>query len=355
MLWDSIETTSVATTAFYSSTSINDFSVDFNGNIWVLFDSTKYVKYTNDRKFVLSGSLPNDNYVNYKIDFEAVFENGEYNKYAVIAGQDILAGKTIIFYKINLETGELIKSNIINSSVLFANGLTNANFLRSFIRDKYNTPQLNAKATLVNTVDQNDVITSEIKFDLTSLDPGYHSFAIRFDSNEGKRYMFVDGQYSGYGTNNTLGYDEFTPKKYRLNNIINKPFLYGSSSYAFSIPLYSYLKNSSFLANNITLKNIYIYNKALYDFDIIFHARQNMNIEDIRFDVACGRRNYLEEIERYFRLSTPPSKSTLFNLILRNSNITDLSLRSELEKRIVNIINNTAPVYSKLNKIIWSN
>jgi len=109
------------------------------------------------------------------------------------------------------------------------------------------------------------------------------------------------------------------------------------------------------MVDDFTIKNLYIYDKPLFDFDIIMHARKNMNIEDIIFDLACGRRNYLEEVERYFKLSTPGSKSTLFNIVIRNSGINDPQLRIALEQRILEILKNNSPAYSRLNSIKWRN
>jgi hypothetical protein len=85
------------------------------------------------------------------------------------------------------------------------------------------------------------------------------------------------------------------------------------------------------------------------------HTRKGMEIHDIRFDVACGRRNYLEEIERYFKLNPPGSKSTLYNVTIRNSGITDPELKLQLEKRVLSLLRDSAPVYTKLSKIKWSN
>jgi hypothetical protein len=80
-----------------------------------------------------------------------------------------------------------------------------------------------------------------------------------------------------------------------------------------------------------------------------------MDIRDVRLDMACGMRNYVEEIERYFKIDVPSSKSTLYNLTIRNSGITDPELRVELEKRILSLLNSSAPAYTKLNTIKWSN
>ena len=85
------------------------------------------------------------------------------------------------------------------------------------------------------------------------------------------------------------------------------------------------------------------------------HAKKNANIQDIHFDVPCGRRNYLEEIERYFKATLPGSKSTQYNINIRNTGITDPKLQAALEARIAIILANSAPVYTKLNKIKWIN
>ena len=87
----------------------------------------------------------------------------------------------------------------------------------------------------------------------------------------------------------------------------------------------------------------------------MFHARKNMHIQDVIFDVACGRRNYTEEVERFFKFNPPGSKSTQYNLIIKNSGIQDPELQYALEQRIYEIINSTAPAYSKLNNIKWIN
>ena len=85
------------------------------------------------------------------------------------------------------------------------------------------------------------------------------------------------------------------------------------------------------------------------------HARQNETIQDIHFDIPCGRRSYMEEIERYFKATLPGSKSTLYNVILRNTGITDPTLQANIEARLMNTLTNSSPAYSKLNMIKWVN
>lgn len=408
---DITNTTSInPITAFASSTIINDFAVDFDSNLWILFDNNKFIKYTYDRIFLLSGAFTDSqdvNYSNYKIDFTANFDNGEYNTYAVVTRQSYNGQRfNLQFAKLTL-SGDIIDrktykkflpigtnyicntfipatdfSTYTTLSSQFSNGCTvnqivtqknyntiiavsplsasrfylynnnaqnfsNSTFLTNYIKDKYPSNSFNVVAKLTNIFNINDTVSTEIIFDCEKLDPGYHNFAVRFDADGGYMYLFVDGIQQGF--------TEFTPRKYKFSNLIYRPFLVGSSCYAHSIPLFSYLKNKSFLTKDIKIKNLYIYDTPLFDFDIMFHARKNMHIQDVIFDVACGRRNYTEEVERFFKFNPPGSKSTQYNLIIKNSGIQDPELQYALEQRIYEIINSTAPAYSKLNNIKWIN
>lgn len=354
MRWKDIDVSDVyqtITTAFSSTTVIEDINFDFDNNLWILYNNNSFAKFTANREFILSGAFDDAGYTNFKINFTANFDNGKYNKYALIVKNNATDNKKLLFKQLLLDGTQVSKFTSTQSSgYSTANtcaNLTNDNFLRTAIMEKYSDTNLNIKAKLTNVFDSNDTVDAEILFNLSALDTGYHNFAVRFDSDGGYMHFFVDGQQQGFS--------EFSPRKYKFSNIIYRPFLIGTSNYAFSVPLFKYLKNTSFLVDDFIVKNFYLYDTPLYTFDILMHARKSMDIRDISFDVACGRRNYIEEIERYFKMNIPGSKSTLFNLIIRNSSITDPSLRVALEQRMLKIIQNTAPVYTKINSIKWSN
>jgi hypothetical protein len=225
--------------------------------------------------------------------------------------------------------------------------ITNTDYLREYVYDTYPDANLNVKVVTTNVYNSQDNLTNELIFNLSALDPGYHHFAVRFDSYHGYMSLFIDGQ--------KVQNVQFTPRKYKFSNTIYRPFLIGSANFNNSVPLFEYLQKMSYLTENIKIKNFYLYSVPLNDFDIIMHARKGRDIQDIHFDIPCGRRNYLEEIERYFKATIPGGKSTQYNVVLRNTGITDPGLRTELEKRIITALNNSAPVYSKLNTIKWIN
>jgi len=148
----------------------------------------------------------------------------------------------------------------------------------------------------------------------------------------------------------------FQPRKYQFSDLITRPFFIGTCPYTNSIPIFEYIKNNSFNTRHVKMKNFYLYSTPINYFDIAFHSKADRdNIQDIVFNVACGKRNYIEEIERYFKFTLPGHKSTVMNVVLRNSGIFNRDLQLEIEKRILLVLKNSVPAYVKINSIKWSN
>ena len=346
-MWKNIDSAySTDFIAFSATTSVDDFMLDFDKNLWLLYDKNKYAKFTNKREFILSGSFGVDDYDNYKLFPTAEFDNTGYNKKIIVSR---LAGaKTNLNIVTINSNGNIEKSTLLNTTSAKFNNFSNSSYLTNYLAEKYPESSLNFVAQLVNSFNSNDTASTEIVYNLSALDPGYHNFALRFDSYEGFMYLFVDGQMQQYS--------EFAPRKYKFSNLASRPFLIGASSYTNGVPLFNYLKKEkSYMVDNIKIKNFYLYDKPLFDFDIIFHARKGMKINDLNFDLACGKRNYLEEVERYFKVDPPGTKSTLFNVAIRNTGITNPELRYALEQRVNQIFSISAPAYTKLNKFVWIN
>jgi len=345
-LWKNIGTSSEKTfIAFHSSTSIDDFTIDFDKNLWIFFDKNYYAKYTNDREFILSGAFTDTSYANYN-SFSIAEINNNYDKKLIAVRQSQHQNKKLKLEVLSTEGVQESSSLFFTNTAVGAN-YSNDSFLINFVKEIYPQYNFNIKAKLVNVYNSNDTEDINLIFNLSALDAGYHNFAVRFDSYEGYMHLFVDGQIQDYV--------QFKPRKYKFSNLANRPFLLGTSSYSYSIPLFNYLKKKSYMCRNLKFKNFYLYDKPLFDFDIMFHTRKGMHMNDIKFDVACGRRNYIEEIDRYFKINPPGSKSTLFNLAIRNTNIKDINLRYALEQRILKILSTSAPAYTKINSIKWIN
>lgn len=373
MQWNNLTdlTPPPAVTAFKGQNSIEDFEVDYSDNIWILADKDKFFKFTAKRELILSGSfgvydkqqdkIIYDQYTNYNVGFIADFVDGEYEERVVITRVGLEKQAT----PINNPTLSALSAEYLNYRILSTEGEllssfyyptltavdcvfdpTNSDYLRKFIAQTYPKSSINVKAVLANVFDQNDTVQLNLIHDLSSVDPGYHHFAVRFDSYHGYMYLLIDGQEQKVV--------QFTPRKYKFSKFVTRPFLIGTSSYVNSIPLYQYIQKNSCLTANLKIKDFYLYYTPLNYFDLAFLTRKNMNMHDIHFNVPCGKRNYVEENERYFKASIPGSKSTLYNVNIKGSGITDPTLQAALEKRILLVLQSSAPAYSKLNKITWS-
>ena len=297
-----------------------------------------------------------DTFNNVGVNFISEFSNNTYFTntvftragYSLISAASGLSAAPIPSYQFHVFD---TLGNQLSSTVYTAQTsrpiLSNIDYLREYVQGTYPAANLNVKAIVSNVYNSTDIKTNEIIYNLSALDPGYHHFAIRFDSYHGFMSLFIDSQL--------IQTVQFDPRKYKFSNLIYRPFLIGSSNFNNSLPLFKYLKKSAYLAENVNIKNFYLYDTPLNDYDIIMHARKSGSMHDIHFDVPCGRRNYLEEIERYFKADLPGAKSTQYNVIIRNTGITDPKLQAAIEQRILKTLSNSAPVYSKLNTIKWVN
>lgn len=299
-----------------------------------------------------------DTFTNNKLNFISEFANGTYYTNTIFARtgatyntltSNITALSTSPAYQFLVydANGNQLTNNFYFTATGSKLALVNANYLREYVHGTYPPANLNIKAITTNVYDSTDLSVNEIIYSLSALDPGWHNFSVRFDSYHGFMVLFIDSQI--------VQTVQFAPRKYKFSNLIYRPFLVGSSGFNNSLPLFKYLKKDSYLTENIKIKNFYLYNTPLNDYDVFMHTKLNGNIQDIHFDIPCGKRNYVEEIERYFKADLPGSKSTLYNVILRNTGITDPNLQAALEQRIINTLATSAPIYSKLNTIKWVN
>jgi hypothetical protein len=337
-----IRTLSYTSTQYNNSTYISGTEFYIDGNQIIFYTAP-------GDGYALSGTttLPIDTFSNARINFISEYTSvGLYQAVLLTrSGYDPLTLSASNQFTILSLTGVPILTSVYDNNFVSDNSLTNDDYLATEVNAVYGNSNLNVKAVLTNVYNNLDNLTVEIITSLSGVDPGPHHFAVRFDSYHGEMTLFIDGQ--------DVGNAYFEPRKYKFSSLINRPFMFGTTTYKNNIPLYQYLQKQSYLVNGLNISKYNIYNRTLNDYDIKFLARQGMNIQDINVDIPCGRRNYVEEIERYFKATVPGSKSTLYNLNITNTGITDKSLQQALATRILAELKDTAPAYSQINSINW--
>jgi hypothetical protein len=74
--------------------------------------------------------------------------------------------------------------------------------------------------------------------------------------------------------------------------------------------------------------------------------------KDLIWNTRVGDRNYIEEIEYWYKAQLPGSKSKYFNINIHNLNIEE-NVKEVLENAIRASINKIIPAESSLYKIKW--
>ena len=324
--------------------SLEDYDLDLDGNLWALYDYTSYVRINSNRIVTLSGSLPLSGCISTNIDFGLNLKDNELQQFALISA--IAPSNKNITYKLD-GSGNLISVYYAKNTGVNNTSITQSSYLRYYYSDLFLGNNLNFKLKLTDLAGAPSNESLNLNYSLSSLAQGYHNFVARFNADSGSFHFIVDGKI--------VIDKQVTPKKYKFSNLFYRPLFIGTACYNGNIPLSQYLNDTSFNCRGIKIKNFYLYDRALNYFDILFHNKQYQQIEDIVFDLPGSNRNYLEEIERYFKFRTPGNKSSIINIVLKNTGINNQQLRSELEKRINRLLAKAAPAYTKVKQFKWSN
>ena len=70
-------------------------------------------------------------------------------------------------------------------------------------------------------------------------------------------------------------------------------------------------------------------------------------------NMKVGNRNYIEEIEHWFKFQLPGSKSKYYNINIHNLNIDNMDIRNIIENAIRQNIARISPAEASLYKINW--
>jgi len=186
------------------------------------------------------------------------------------------------------------------------------------------------------------------------LSPGFHNFTItKFD-------------YYSYNYNSNV-----TQINFYIDSILVNQYTTDSTF------KFNYQYRNSFLVGDITIQNTSMSNilnlnegyKLIGDFgdlrmynfalssekeikSLYYSSPLSPKIEDMRWNMKVGLRNYVEEITHWYQFQNPGSKSKYYNINVHNLNVND-SVKQNLELAIKNIVYKISPSYSSLYKINW--
>ena len=355
-----------------SSDMIDGINCDRDGHIWVSHSGNKLSKLNIDRNVAftttLTGVLPvsSINYNKY-IDFAYEFNEKGYESYCTIFAQSVSGAKAIkvgpqgnVVSTVSMLTGD----NTVNAVQFFKTPLvssyqlsgfswkttTGADYLRK--HNLNNTQRIEAKLGVTNIY--NSTTTSAtysawtLSYPTSSLTRGWHNICVRFDAEKGTYCMFIDSS--------PVHVINLSAGTFSYSQLIEQPLMCGASPFYINLTLNEHTEQvRHWLVDGVQLKNIKFYDGALTYYDIKAHYTVVQNTKDLKWDVPTGQRNYIDTIERAFMHKLPGRRSELYNINIKHSDITDPQLRGDLERSILDELQQTSPVYTNVNKVGWDN
>ena len=261
----------------------------------------------------------------------------------------ILDGKTQYIYKVDSD------GNVLNK--LYVPGLlpggdsTGFDYQRKFIKPITSVPGIKGKLVVKDSTLSNPTpIYYTLNYSVSGLAVGWHHFALTYSEVNDAR-LYVDGAL----VNQTTFYTPFSAISYRIYNYKNNPQIsIGTSSFKTGI-LNNWIQTPDVYTYNGKIADIRFYNIALNNSDIraISKNYEYNQFTNLSWTMNAPTRGYIEEIERFFLHRMPGSKSSFFNVKVKNSAIVDPVVRAIVENNIRNAATSVAPAYTKLRSIIW--
>ena len=195
--------------------------------------------------------------------------------------------------------------------------------------------------------------TLNINYDISRLTPGWHHFAVTVTPNNLLKF-YIDGTVvKNVDINATVsGYAGISRV---FNNKNNPNLIIGTASFKKQTLAQYTNETTDVYRYNGKIADVRFYTQSLEQADIkSLQKRFSLNsFNDLKWSCPTGKRYYIEQLERFFLHRLPGAKSNMFNIKIKNSNITDITLRSIVEKNIIASLSKTIPVQTKLNSIIW--
>jgi len=345
---------------------------DHQNNLWLLYGGLSGsnlckldnygrliwdISLTSDQVFAVNGKPRNSSRI---INFSAELDP---NSNSIVYNAVVIDGKTQNVFKVEPLSGKILAT--YNATTAMYGTLSSAPLYITQIGDatgydyqrKYNYIQNNSKTLLTVKANVNNTATLkrdnkvyQLNYNSSILMPGWHHFAISIDPYN-KLNLYVDGNLA---TSTSVG--DLSAGVYRIYNQRNNvDLVVGTSSFK-TQTLSEFTKQTidpySF---NGAIADVRFYFQALERADIVaLQRRFTLNsYSDLTWAAPAGTRYYIEQIDRFFPHRLPGAKSHLYNIKIKNSNITDPGIRSIIEKNILSSLSKTTPAYTQLNQIIW--
>jgi len=359
----------INTTHLSSSSEIRDFIIDDSYNYYVIHNKNKITKFDKNRillySFNISASTDSlfntlsvmiDNKIELlKIDLVREYTDNGLNEYPIVLGKitnvtNLLSANQLFLAKIDETTKTISSLNFLSLTANYYSfgdskkvnyNLTNYEYLKNKYPIK---KEMIFKLTLQNVYNNKDKIKVEIPVSIEKFQSEYHNFAFKLDGLEGMITLFVDG----------IKFKTVYVQKgqYVFQDIFSESISVGNTYFRNNISLSKHLNQPNYYyVNNAKIKQFKLYKKALSDNEILFHTYHGLTMDDLVISLPCDQRNELDGIERQFKLDTTGNKSNKVNVIIRNSKLSNNTLKNEMKDILLEKLKKILPITTSVNNI----
>ena len=357
---DDFNLSTAAISASDASDNLEAIICDEKDHIWLLHSGNKVTKMDNNRNVLFTTTLTSTPASSTRyIDFVREYTPTGLEIYAIIVNQSA-SGANVI--KVNLDgtvkntislyvdptASTLVPITTFDSDFSQWKSITGYDYLRKWEIDAKNS--IKCKFSVQNLY-ENEVIRNtfkefELDQDVSTLKPGWHSFAFRFDAELGDFSLFMNGKK----VNSLIMKDHRA--RYSFLNLFKQPLMIGTTPHIGSEILADKLHQKKYyFAKNCKMRQFFTYDKALSDSLITYTSNKNNTIRTLKWNAPAGSRNFVDTVERFFKFDYPGSTSNHVDVVLENTFITDTTVRADIEREVRKVFDNVAPAHVKLNKI----
>jgi hypothetical protein len=185
-----------------------------------------------------------------------------------------------------------------------------------------------------------------LNYPVSGLTSGWHHICLTFDATTGFARYYID----------SIKVTEriFSPGIYQLYYDFRSPLQLGAAS----------IRNSTL--NDVIgvddgykfigrISDLRMYAKSLNDGEVeqLYYSSDLIEgRKDLLWNMQTGTRNYIEEIQHWFQMQLPGSKSKYYNINVHNLNVPQ-EVKVLIEDAIKNSVHKLAPAHTSLYKINW--
>ena len=195
-------------------------------------------------------------------------------------------------------------------------------------------------------VDNNKIITYSDKVNY-KISSGKHTILINVNTKDKKCDLYVDDNlaHTHILTHSNLIY---------AYNILQNQIVFGNTLLYNGGDLASYIQSDQYLLKDISVGNLYVFNKYLSNENIRINALKSTSLPNIILNIPCGQRCKINHIESFYKQSIPGYKSTNFDIIIKNLQLSEKN-QIILSNAIKNYITKYLPTTTHLENITFKN